>query len=117
MRPFGAPARNTGRVSRGPIVLSRPDLAGEASVDPFQLWQPVANAPGEYRCAGCGETKTGERYVALEARGSFDPGAIRAGKGLAYAISRVQNRILCPGCRWAKPAPKETPKRRKTELD
>ena len=116
MRPYGIPSRPTGRSLRGPIVLGRPDLAGTPVGNPWELWQPVT-APGEYVCARCGQTKTGERFVGLEAVGSFDPNMARGADHITRALSRVQNRILCPECRWAKPQPVEQPKRRRTELD
>ncbi len=116
MSPHGYPFRSTGRPLHGPIVLGRPDMAGVASADPWELWQPVT-APGEYTCARCGQDKTGERFVGLEAAGAFDPTLARGPDHITRALSRVQRRILCPECRWAKPKPVEKPKRRRTELD
>ncbi len=116
MRPYGYPRRPAGRSTRGPAILGRPDLAGPAVADPWELWQPV-DAPGEYACAKCGQTKTGERFVGLEAQGSFDPAAVRGVDHISRTLTRLQRRILCPACRWAKPVAAEKPKRRKTELD
>jgi DNA-directed RNA polymerase subunit RPC12/RpoP len=87
-----------------------------APVDPFELWQEITNAPGEYQCDRCGQTKTGPRYVALEAQGHFDPGAMRGLIGISRAMTRVARRIRCPDCRWARAVPQERPRRRKTEL-
>ena len=116
MRPHGNPGRAIGRQMRGPIVLGRPDMAGAASANPWDLWQPVT-PPGEYTCTRCGQTKTGERFIGLEAAGAFDPSLARGPDHITRALSRLQRRILCPECRWAKPQPVEQPKRRRTELD
>lgn len=107
---------------RGPtpdkaIVLDPHGTAVTPSDNPWVLWQNVTN-PTPFTCTGCGQEKTGERY--LELRGTepqIFPVLPRNPAQLETTMSRVGRRQLCPVCRWAKPVTPERPKRRKTTLD
>lgn len=101
----------------GPIVLDPKGAAVSPSENPWVLWQSFTT-PAPFTCTGCGQEKTGERY--LELRGTepqIFPVLPRNPAHLETVVSRVGRRQLCPACRWAKPVTPEKPKRRKTTLD
>lgn len=100
-----------------PIVLDPRGPAVTPSDNPWVLWQAVSNTSG-YTCTGCGQERTGERYLELQGtEPQIFPVLPRNPAHLETVVSRVGRRQLCPDCRWTKPVVPEKPRRRKTQLD
>lgn len=85
--------------------------------NPWVLWQPI-DQPTPFTCTQCQQEHTGVRFLELQGtEPQIFPILPRNPAHLETVASRVGRRMVCPGCRWAKPKAAEMPKPRKTALD